>query len=549
MGEIPRKRITMEKKSVRVFLSMVIILILAVSGWQILVGCSNETVSEAPPLTTIAPPGYSPVSLSDSVVMGPWLVSYGDPQAMLIRVALYKDCSHDDMPPGSVSVYDLEGNKVTGSPFTLTPFKKTEQMGLTGTFVRFGHYPPNWDSNLNDKVHLLEAQITGLSPATTYTYVIHHSVLSSPDTITAAFKTPPPAGSTNNVVFYAYGDNRTWHNKTYGESQFPKVEETMVDDMADRSFVLHVGDASNLGWWLNYFDAFTLGWEAEYLRSSNDKEWQKHVWLRANYPTFMSVGNHELKRKTGVTLFYPEDHAMYDFIMGNFSRYKPENTLFFTYRSKNQPEVGPLSSGLTYEGTFDSQTYMTDWGDLRIINLNTYFCFTDSDLANLKSKLQMWVTGRKAAGKPTILVLHSPIFWDGNVGQTGYKLDSQNTIRDEIIPIIQDDVNLVLSGHTHVTTRTKEIYYEKDKTITIGAGKGPVYYILGTGGAQDMTKPTVPPQYSDALTKTGEKSLSDYAWAKFTVDYSAGKIIGEIRSGNLEKNPRELMDHYEIPFK
>ncbi len=538
----------MGKKSLRICVSMVFIFILAFSGWQILVGCSNKT--EATPLTTIAPPAYSPVTLPDSVKMGPWLVSYGDPQAMLIRVALYKDCSHDAMTDGSVSVYDLAGKEVTGSPFKLAPFKTAEQME-NGKFVRFGQYPPHWDNSSNDIatpwwVHLLEAQITDLSPATTYTYVIRHSVLSSPGTITASFKTAPPAGSTNNVVFYAYGDNRTWHNKTYGESQFPKVEETMVDDMADRSFVIHVGDASNLGWWLNYMpDELQLGWQAEYLRSSNDKEWQKHVWLRANYPTFMSVGNHELKRKTGVTQFYPEDHAMYDFIMGNFSRYKKENTLFFTYGSEN-----PFSSDLTYEGTFDSQTYMTDWGDLRIINLNTYFCFTDSDLTNLKSKLKLWVTGRKAAGKPTILVLHSPIFWNENVVQTGDKLDSQTTIRDQIIPIIQDDVNLVLSGHTHITTRTKEIYYEKDKTITIGAGKGPVYYIIGTGGAQDMTKPKpTATQYSDVLTKTGEKSLSDYAWAKFTVDYAAGKIIGDIKSGNLENSPRELMDHYEIPFK
>ena len=531
---------------------------LAGSGWYLLAGCGNKTVSETTPPTTIAPPAYSPVNLSDSVKMGPWLVSYGDPQAMLIRVALYKDCSHDDMTDGSVSVYDLEGNKVTGSPFKLAPFKKTEQTE-NGKFVRFGYYPPHWDNSSNDIptpwwIHLLEAQITGLSPATTYTYVIHHPVLSSPDTITASFKTPPPVGSTNKVVFYAYGDNRKWHNVTYGESQFPKVEETMVDDMADRSFVIHVGDASNLGWWLNYTpEARQLGWQAEYLRSSNDKEWQKHVWLRANYPTFMSVGNHELKRKTGVTQFYPEDHAMYDFIMGNFSRYKLGNALSFTYDSEN-PFSNSLtyegtSSAQTYEGTFDSQTYMTDWGDLRIINLNTYFCFTDSDLTNLKSKLKMWVTGRKAAGKPTILALHSPIFWDGDGGETGYKLDSQNKIRDEIIPIIQDDVNLVLSGHKHVTTRTKEIYYEKDKTITIGAGKGPVYYILGTGGAQDMTTPTVPPKYSDVLTTTKEKSLSDYAWAKFTVDYTAGKIIGDIKSGNLEKNPREVIDHYEIPFK
>ena len=482
---------------------------------------------------------YSKIDVPDNVKMGPWLVYYGAPTTMLVRVVLYKKCTHDEIKQGTVSVTGPDG-KTTDFPLIPSTWYPPEV--VKNDII----LNPGWDHSMfasgddPGHRHYLQAHLTGLTPDTEYTYKITHTDALGNDTVTAHFRTAPPVDSRERLVFYAYGDNRAEYS--LHSSALWNMEDTIANDTRERSFILHGGDAVTMGQYLEYVFFHQYGWLSEWLHQKPDEsKWDRHSWLRANIPTFMTVGNHELKSYISQGTYYPTDSYMYEFLMGRFYSYAPDRGIEFSYNNFN---IG----GYSFSGTHDTNTYYVDWGDVRVISLNTYFCYNQDNLNTLKAKLQQWVQGRKAQGKVTILVLHSPIYYGVNLYEVGYTniLDSVEKIRLEFEPIITDDVQLVITGHKHITTRTGPIRYE----VNTEPGGAPVYYILGTGGAQDVTdKPTDQELvYSDTFTVSQKKFTAGIAFGRFTVDWDEMIIYADILSGDQDNNPGALIDHYQIPI-
>jgi len=489
---------------------------------------------------------YSKIDVPDNVKMGPWLVYYGDPTSMLVRVVLYKQCKHNEIKQGTVTV--TGGGKTTDFPLIPSTWYPPE-------VIKSGFsLSPGWDNSMPfsgdrpDRRHYLEAHLTGLTPDTEYTYTIKNTDALGDGTVRANFRTAPPVNNRERLVFYAYGDNRAEYANH--SSALWEVENTIANDTRERSFILHAGDAVTLGQDLECVVGHQYGWLSEWLlQKPKETKWDRHGWLRANIPTFMTVGNHELKDdiKTGSSWrpfhsnYYPTDHDMYWFLMGRFHSYAPDRGIVNTY---NNYKI----DGYSFSDTYDTNTYYVDWGDVRVISLNTYFVYNQNELNNIKTKLQQWVQGRKAQGKVTILVLHSPMYYGINLYEVGYPnvLDSVEKIRLEFEPIITEDVQLVITGHKHITTRTGPIR----NGVNTEPGVAPVYYILGTGGAQDVTDKPDDQEliYSDTFTVSQKKFAANIEFARFTVDWDDMTIYADILSGDPDSNPGALIDHYQIPI-
>lgn len=251
--------------------------------------------------------------------------------------------------------------------------------------------------------------IENLEPNTWYVYAVGDDNHSSE---WIQFKTAPAPSET--IKFIYMGDAQ---NKVF--SHWSRVMRAAYQKAADADFILHVGDLIN--------------------HADNEYEWSE--WFRAgsfihaSIPTLALPGNHEYnKNSEGVKV--------------SFSK--------FWGPQFNYPANG--ASGL------QDQSYILDFGDLRIITLNS-----NQDLVKQADWLD--ITLQRSTQKWIVLSWHHPVY-------SASKGRVNKGLIDHWLPIIEkhnNKVDLVLQGHDHSYARGQIEGIDAVFTVSVG---GPKMYNL-----------------------------------------------------------------------
>jgi hypothetical protein len=439
------------------------------------------------------------LNVPSAISMGPWLLYTQDndnnTSNMTIRIGL------DQSSSATVKVTDTTNEKTYG------PFPMDVRDTLRDT-IGYSSLGPQ---------DIRQYTFSGLptNRLFSYTIAVTANKTKAVSTVDASFRTAPSwadiqSGAVPNQVFFSYGDNRRL--VTSATDHLPKVEENFiktsgVTDSTAQSFLAHNGDASTLGKHLNtLYVARYYGWAHEWLRSANgfdstykENDLRYHTWLRASVPTFMSAGNHEYKANILEKSYNRSALHFYGTLMAGVYKDPADNVT--------------LKDGTT---SYDSYTYMADYGGIRIIVLNVYNCYSATDAASILSKIQTWIAGAYPGG-PVILLLHPSPY--GSATSDGDYWNDVAKLNADIQPLINNKKNvIVISGHTHRTARN----LVNDVN----------YYVLGTGGADDMSS-----TYEAWMLpfSSGLKTpFADFAYGKFTVDYKDRKITAEIIGANSD---------------
>lgn len=400
------------------------------------------------------------LNIQGNITMGPWLLYSQDNTrglaSMTIRIGV--EGSENSVTATVTGTDPATGSKINYGAVTMSNYFEAEGVNM------YEHTFDNLPSNS------LFSYIINITDSKKAKYSVN-----------ATFRTPPSradieSGRVTSQVFFGMGDNR--RELTSASDNLPMVEENMIayggimSDTNEQSCIIHCGDAVSLG---NKIDTLYLaryyGWKNEWLKSSNDTpttdkynhDYRYHTWMRASMPTFMAPGNHE-----GYSGLISMDSHL-------------DNSSLELY---GKLMTNPAVDHVVLPNGYNSYTYMADYGGMRVISLNTYYCFNQDDVTAITNKLTTWVNEAYPGG-PVILVVHPSPYG------SGYQPDKENgnyyfakmaNLQDYFKKLFAGKKNvIVISGHVHETARAFQ--------------DGINYYVLGTGGAEDMN-------YGDAYTKT-----------------------------------------------
>jgi hypothetical protein len=474
---------------------------------------TNKAVSDA---ATVAPTTgtfsvMQYLNIQGNIKMGPWLLYSQDNTKsqgnMTIRIGF-----SDDIITANTTV--------TGTD------------PATGTTINYGTFPMVKTVKIDGYI-LYEYTFQQLPSNALFSYVININdpSVKNPYSINATFRTPPSwadidSGKVTSQVFFGMGDNR----REYGTASdnLPMVENNMIQyggissDVTAQSCIIHCGDAVSLGKNIDYFAPAVFrsyGWGIEWLKSSNDTaktdtykhDLRPHTWMRASMPTFMAPGNHEGYSNLP-SMALGTGKGDLDFYGVLMTRIPAADQIMLT-----NGEV--------------SWTYMADYGGMRVISLNAYYCFNQTDLDAITNKLTTWVNGAYPGG-PIILVVHPSPYGSGYAPEHengGFYFSNMPNLQTYLKKLFVGKKNvIVISGHEHETARALQ--------------DGINYYVLGTGGAADMnygglkdnkydidsfvklSNYTGPSTFNKVSDPNFQNVYMDFAFAKFTVDYKAKQI-------------------------
>lgn len=303
-----------------------------------------------------------------------------------------------------------------------------------------------------------EVVLTGLQPATRYYYAVGSSSDSLQRSAEQYFQTAPLAdfvktGSANKIRIWALGD--------FGNSSQTQFD---VRDQILQATVEHRPDL-----WLLLGDiAYTRG---------QDDELQTHFFEQyqstflSNTPFLPTPGNHDYGEQT-------EGQAI---------------PYFSVFSMPQRGEAGGVPSGT-------KAYFSADYGNVHIVSLDSYGMQADGlRLYDTTSQQVDWLRRDLAANQAsahqpswTIVFFHHPPYTKGN-----HDSDTEEllvNIREQLLPVLEEfDVDLVLSGHSHVYERTYPIRKHHGPASTFNAeqhvvaskspGKrGITYIVAGSGG-------------------------------------------------------------------
>ncbi|MBO0939838.1 metallophosphoesterase [Fibrella sp. HMF5335] len=269
--------------------------------------------------------------------------------------------------------------------------------------------------------------LTGLQPATRYTYAVGTSKvdLSPANDASYAFKTAPAFGSNEAVRVWVLGD--------FGA----------IGPRQDQAFSSYKAATKNqppdLWVWLGD-NAYSYGRDDEYQRNVFDYYPEQ---LRS-LPFYATPGNHD----------YHDD--VNDFNVPYFALTTPPT---------NAEAGGVASKSTSY--------YSVDYGPLHLISLDSYgnfpgqgriFDTTSTQIEWLKRDLA--ANAASAKKRPwTVIFFHHPPYTQGSRNS-----DTEQDLilnRARLTPIFERyNVDLVLSGHSHIYERTYQIRNHRDLSAT-----------------------------------------------------------------------------------
>lgn len=284
------------------------------------------------------------------------------------------------------------------------------------------------DGPVPDSAADRRVRLAGLGPGTRVEYVVHA------DTATfgpVAFRTPPRAGSEEEVRVLAFGDSG-WGS----ESQL-RLAALMGERRWD--VAIHTGDI-----------AYAQGTERDF----TVRHFHVYRTLLASTPFFPSPGNHDLQTRGGE----PYDRAF------QWPAPRP-GARYYTFR----------------------------WGPVRFLALDTSSEEAAAELRRGAGPQYAWLAGaleaasREAGTRWTVVYMHHPIL----SGATGFAAKGPDRrLRTALMPLFEEHgVDLVLSGHDHHYERSRPIREERP----VPPGCGPVYVVTGGGGASLYARGVTPP--------------------------------------------------------
>jgi hypothetical protein len=252
-----------------------------------------------------------------------------------------------------------------------------------------------------------EVKLTRLSPNTKYLYQIGTTTTPLQGNANNYFKTAIPLG-TSDFTVWATGD---FGNGSAGQ-------------LAVRnSYLNYVGNnPANFWIWLGD-NAYYTGLPSEY----SSYVFNIYPEVLKNLPTFPSIGNHDY---------------------GNLAYQSPQTlgTNFEYFKAFTLPtnaEIGGVASGT-------EKFYSYNFGNAHFIAIDSYGSFN-----NTGSAMYNWLQADLQANtqKWTICYFHHPPYTKGT-HDSDYEIESVN-IRQNLTPIFEQyNVDLVLSGHSHVYERS-----------------------------------------------------------------------------------------------
>ena len=251
-----------------------------------------------------------------------------------------------------------------------------------------------------------EAQITGLTPSTTYYYAVYDGETR----LTAAdesyrFKTHPVPGTDTPVYFWVVGDSGT------GGKDQADVHTAMVNHNTTHGkqldLYLHVGDM-----------AYGSGTNKEF----DDRFFNMYEPTLRNTVCWASMGNHEGRTSKGAS---------------------GEGPYYDAYICPTNAEAGGLASG-------KEAFYSFDFGRVHFI------CLDSHDLDRSPSgEMAQWLKADLEKSKADFLVafFHHPPYTKGS-----HDSDREGQLiemREHIMPILESGgVDIVFTGHSHIYERS-----------------------------------------------------------------------------------------------
>ena len=342
------------------------------------------------------------------------------------------------------------------------------------------------------------AQLTGLSPSTSYCYSISQdgtSLLSSTPHFTSALAT----GSTGSFSFAVLGD---WGEATNGvNTDQQKVLEQVAKSGVQ--FALGTGD-------IGYGDASQTDYGDLQNTGGNSEVFRSGFWgvPGGSVPMFTAIGNHGW------------------------------NSTFL----QNWPEpTAVTSSSGTYslDASGDPQAwYAFDEGNARFYVLEaaaptapTQYADDDTLHWSSDSPQLTWLQNDLAAhpGTLKVAVFHYPLWSDDST-------DSDTLLQSDLLPVLDHyGVRLVFNGHSHI--------YERNNAYTGGSVNGLVSYVSGGAGAdtEDISQCSAYDAYAIGWSTSGTSchaaaptSVAQvHHFLKVTVNASTVTVAPTDENGNV----------------
>ncbi|MFT5886806.1 MAG: hypothetical protein ACI9IP_003277 [Arcticibacterium sp.] len=336
----------------------------------------------------------------------------------------------------------------TGPTFTQIAWKT---LTAANGKVMIGNGPLNLTTSFNDasvaEEHFMN--ITGLSPNTKYYYSVGTSSTVMQNLTDNYFITPPIAGTVKKTRILTMGDigNGDQNQKLVTDMFLQNVQDKYIDlylPLGDLVYRLN-GESTDGGTEKNF--------------DYNFFQMMQYDRIMKQTPIYPIVGNHE---------YYNYDNANIDFT--NFNR-----PYFQLFNMPTAGEEGGVASGSERFYSFNKSnihfvvldaygwdTYPT--GDPANDTTFATLPHASSPLSNhafnweVGNSQMVWLMADLAANtqKWTVVSLHAPIYSKGSHDSDGPGDWYIPPIRAAYLPIFEQyDVDLVLSGHSHIYERSK----------------------------------------------------------------------------------------------
>ncbi len=301
------------------------------------------------------------------------------------------------------------------------------------------------EKTVYDDIDFFEADITGLTPGTTYEYCIGKKDSSDDWSKVYSFTTEAENDSSFSFITIADTQGDDWTGRGFMYAQTALAEA--LNDVENPAFIINAGDLVEKGgretMWVQYFKAM-----GDTIKS---------------VPHFAVMGNHEYQESGG-----PDTDFLFN-LHFNHPNNGGENAI------KKWSNLG--NSVMNAINNPKESAYSYDYGNAHFVVLNSGPSGgTDAWLLGAQKEwLQSDLEASDAQWK--IVVVHQPAHIASGANEYFTKYDIDKTMEEL-------GVDLVIQGHAHYNTRT---YPMKDRTAVrkdnpdlIEKGEGTVYSIVGS---------------------------------------------------------------------
>lgn len=381
----------------------------------------------------------------------------------------------------------------------------------------------------NNPLPHFSAEITGLQPASSYTYRVGNA-----DSYSEwfTFKTADP--NAENFQYIYFGDAQIGLDSTW-----PKVVEQAMAAAPNIIGSVHAGDlidtASNETQWTNWFtgmkdaaattNVMAAPGNHEYSGDNKLRSWKANFEYPRNNPSVETAG--ELAQ---LTLGDTEQAAQYRALFEHWTQFAEETVYYSDYQGVRFITVNATrnSGFLTPDDLPACAASDCPANDMGGLWIQYQAAWLDHILANSESK---W----------NVVTFHQPVY-SASSGR------NEPVLREHWVPVFQKhNIDLVQMGHDHVYARG---YNNEDTTEHDGVTDGPVYIVSNSGAKHYQLAPAednVWTQNNATQVQRG-RGFTTYQIIDVTQDALTYRsyIAEKTSSSTTELNVGDLWDEFTV---